>query len=278
MIKDVTVYLDGSKADDARLAHAAAIASRFEAHLTGLFLNALPDYAIGGYDGALTAEYIAGMEEDAIKAGNDAEPRLAERLAKAAGLSELRRRDLHRDRFWDAVAEQGRVSDLLVMTRPYGETAPLDPLIVEAALFGAGRGVLVVPPETGRTAPPRKVLVGWRNTRETARAVAEAMPFLTAAEQVILAMVDEDGAPAQQGLEPAADIARHLDRHGVATEVRHVSKWDRTADALVNEAKVTGADMIVVGAYGHSRLREWVLGGTTRDLLGTCPLPVLMAH
>jgi nucleotide-binding universal stress UspA family protein len=104
------------------------------------------------------------------------------------------------------------------------------------------------------------------------------MPFMKCADQVVVALVDEDGSPTELGIEPAADIARHLDRHRAPLEVRHLPKWDRAADALLNEAKMIGADLIVVGGYGHSRLREWLLGGTTRDLLTDSRVPLLVAH
>jgi nucleotide-binding universal stress UspA family protein len=91
-------------------------------------------------------------------------------------------------------------------------------------------------------------------------------------------MVDRDGPADAKGAEPGADIARHLDRHGVEVELRHVPDWDRTSDALLNEVRQLNADLVVVGAYGHSRFCEWIIGGVTRRFLTLCPAPMLMAH
>lgn len=278
MIKDVTVYLDGSVADDGRIEHAAAVCARFDAHLTALFLNALPSIVVAADVGA-PAMIDWQMQEEAIASGDVAQTRLTERVARAAPLTEFRRRDLYAGRFGDAVAGLGRTGDLTVVSQPYGDGATeLDPDVVEGALFGSGRGALIVPRTGAAPAEFRDILVAWRNSREAARAVAEAMPFLRRARRVSITMVDEQRAPAEDGLEPAADIARHLDRHGVTVEIRHLSRWDRPGEGLINEARLLGADMIVAGAYGHSRLREWVMGGTTRDLLTDCPVPLLMAH
>jgi nucleotide-binding universal stress UspA family protein len=122
------------------------------------------------------------------------------------------------------------------------------------------------------------IFVAWKNTREAARAVAEAMPFLQRASQVIVGLVEEEGASEQFGIEPGADIGRYLSRHGVAAEIRPINGWVYAGEALLNEAQRTGAQMIVMGGYGHSRFREWVLGGATRHLLTHAGVPVLMAH
>ena len=279
MIKDITVYLDGTNADEIRIQSAVSLCERFDAHLTGLYINLMPEMIIANADVGFPVAIATEMENEAIRLGDEREAGLAARLDALAPLTELRRYDIFRSQVAEVIASRTRASDLMVMTQPHGEMTPeTDPVVVEAALFGSGRGVFIAPPAGAPKSSYRNILLGWRDTREAARAVSEAMPFLGAAEQVVLAMVDEDGAPAQQGVEPAADIARHLDRHGVPVEVRHLSKWDRTADGLLNEAKAIDADLVVVGAYGHSRLREWALGGTTRDLLASSAIPLLMAH
>ena len=278
MIKDVTVYLDGSDADESRIEHAVAVCRRFDAHLTALHLNMLPSVVVAAEAGGPVA-IDWQLQDDAIANGNVAEGRLRERLARAFSSAELRRRDLYASQFAEAVAAQGQTGDLTVVSRPYGDGVPdIDPDVVEGALFGSGRGALIVPRTGGSPAGYKTILLGWRSSRETARAVCEAMPLLRVAEQVFVTMIDEGGAPAEAREEPAADIARHLDRHGVSVEIRHLSRWDHPGEGLISEAGVVGADLIVAGAYGHSRLREWVTGGTTRDLLTHSPLPLLMAH
>jgi nucleotide-binding universal stress UspA family protein len=278
MIKDITVYLNGLESDEGRIEQAAALCHRFDAHLTGLYLNVLPEI-IASADLGVAGSYDWSLHESAMENGDVAEGLLRDRLLKATPLSEFRRRDLYPNGIAAAMAAQARVSDLTVVSRPYAEEASsLDVDVVEGALFGSGRGTLIVPATGPAVAEFPRILLGWRNSRESARAMAEALPMLRAAEQVFVAVVDEEGAPEEDGEEPAADIARHLGRHGVRVEVRHLSRWNHTGEALLNEAKIVGANLIVAGAYGHSRLREWVLGGTTRDLLRHGTVPLLMAH
>ena len=122
------------------------------------------------------------------------------------------------------------------------------------------------------------ILVGWIDSREAARAVAEALPLLGLASKVELAYVGGPQSGRFGGAERLADIATHLDRRGVRTSVSVLPVNDTAATALLDEAHRISADLIVSGAYGHSRFREWVLGGTTRDLIGASDLPLLMAH
>jgi len=278
-MKDLTVCLDGSPDDDQRIAQAAAICRNFDAHLTGLYLNVLPTLVVPA-DGMTGAAGLSwDIQSEAIAAGDRAVPSLTERLSAAVPLSELRRQDVFAEKIWDAVATQGRVSDLVVTGRPYGDEAADTAVdIVEASLFGSGRGTLIAPPAAPLAERFGRILLGWANTSEAARAVSAAMPFLEAADLVTIAIVDRQGAPAEDGAEPAADIARHLNRHGIKVEVQHLSDWDRIGEGLIDQAVTTGADLIVAGAFGHSRLREWLLGGTSRELLTDSPVPLLMAH
>lgn len=122
------------------------------------------------------------------------------------------------------------------------------------------------------------ILVAWKNTREAARAVAEALPFLQQAQSVLVAVIEEDKAAEEQKLEVGADIGRYLSRHAVSAEIRKIAGWTDTGAAILNEAKQIGADMIVMGGYGHSRFREWILGGVTRRALSESTVPILTAH
>jgi len=146
-------------------------------------------------------------------------------------------------------------------------------------LFKSGRGCLFVPPqEKPKTSTYDTIFVGWKPTPEAARAVAESLPFLRKASQVVVGIVEEDGAGEQFGIESGADIGRYLSRHDVSAEIRKISGWTYAGEALLNEAQQTGADLIVMGGYGHSRFAEWVLGGATRHILSNAPIPVLTAH
>jgi nucleotide-binding universal stress UspA family protein len=121
----------------------------------------------------------------------------------------------------------------------------------------------------------RNVVIAWKDTRESARAISEAMPFLTSAANARIVTVDAERCPG----DAAIDIAAHLDRQGVKVEITPIESAERTvAEILLDEAHKMSADLIVMGAYGHSRVREWILGGATREMLETSDVPMLMAH
>jgi nucleotide-binding universal stress UspA family protein len=275
MIKDIVVQLTGSEEDKVRLAYAEAIARQFDAHLTGLQVHSLPEVlTITDPTGsAFLRELIAESDKGAAAVGD----RLKKLIDSYGMSSELRRLDLLPGQIGDALAREARTADLFVGTRPYGDPTRQQH-IEETVLFRSGRGCLFVPPK-GK--PPQQyatIFVAWKPTREAARAVAEALPFLQGAKQVVVGIVEEQGASEQYHDEPGADIGRYLSRHGVSAEIRMINGWDNPSAALANEAKQIGADMIVMGGYGHSRFREWALGGATRDILGSATVPVLMAH
>jgi nucleotide-binding universal stress UspA family protein len=121
-----------------------------------------------------------------------------------------------------------------------------------------------------------RIMICWDGSRSAARAAADAMPFLERAKSVEVAMVSERGKSEET---PEADIAQHLARHGLAVEVKQIAAAHvHTADILLSHAADTSADLLVLGGYGHSRLREFVLGGVTRSILETMTVPTLMSH
>ncbi len=277
MLKDLLVHLEGNKEDEIRLAYAELIASQHQAFLTGLYCNLVPDntYMSGGVMAATGA--IVAMQEAAIKEGDTAEKKLKKQLDNLSINTELRRLDLTQSQAGQVMTAEARTCDLMIATRPYNHHSA-SPELLEAVLFNSGRGCLFVPPAIK---PPKKIdniLLAWRNRRETARAVAEAMPLMRAAGKVTIAMVSEGDGSNLQDKMPGADIARHLDRHGVNAEIRHIKKWKKIGDALLNEAERTNSKMLVMGGYGHSRFREWVMGGATRDILSNAQIPILISH
>ena len=278
MFKDMLVHLDGTDGDEVRLQYAEPIASTFDAYLTGVLVNEIPEVMIAGDPSISAAQVVVDLQNEAVTKGDQALDKLKGRFSRLGVGNELRRIDVYSSRAGALLAAEARMGDIFVATRPYGHSGEGSASILEAALFDSGRGMLFVPPEGSAPAEYETILLAWQNTREAARAVADAMPFLTRAKKVIVAIVDEAGPVEQRGLEPGADIARHLDRHGVNVELRHVEDWQRTSDALLNEVAKSGAQMVVMGGYGHSRFREWILGGTTRDILGKATVPVLVAH
>ena len=279
MIKDIVVHLDGSAEDEFRLSHAEAFATPDGAHITGLYTNVLPDIAAMATPDAAAAAAAAFTElEDAARAqGETTSARLLERMKRSGLPADLARHDLRLGEVGRAAASAARAADLFIATAPYrgGEGINWDGF-AEEVLSDSGRGTLFVPPGLTARGPIQRILVAWRDTHDAARAVAEALPFIARATRVDLVMVDAD--PDGSGA-PAAAMARHLARHGGKVEVKALAAEGKSvAQALFEEAARGAIDLIVMGGYGHSRLREWVLGGTTRDILGASPVPVLMAH
>src|SRR5215471_6305021 len=143
----------------------------------------------------------------------------------------------------------------------------------------SGRPILVVPYVGNFADLGRRVVIGWNASREAARAVNDAMPLLTSAETVTVLTIDPREGPRAHGELPGADISLHLARHGVKAEIeRTVSADLPVGEVLLSRVADLGADLLVMGAYGHSRARELLLGGATRSLLRSMTLPVLMSH
>ena len=260
------------------LAHAAALADAQDAHIEALCL---------GIDRAQAGYYYAGanaliLQETLTRAHQEAEELLAlakTELAKTAarwsaddGVAPLADMARH-------VALHARFADLVILPQPYGEDRgpELEPL-VEAALFDADAPVLVVPDDAEPTPKPKQIIVAWNQSREALVAIRAALPFLRGADLVRVLVVD----PPQHGPErsdPGGLLSQMLARHGVRCEIDVVSKTlPRISDILNRHVADKDADMIVMGAYGHSRFREAILGGATRNMLELATVPVLMAH
>ncbi|MBV8568342.1 MAG: universal stress protein [Methylobacteriaceae bacterium] len=277
MLKDLMVHLDGTPEDEVRIEHAESIALRYEAHLTGLYTNALPEYAYAlaiqpGFAPVVPVE----VEERVRRDGDIAFARLTEDATRIRVPNEIRRIDAPFSQLPNLCASEARWADLFVATAPYGRQSVWDSL-VEAALFESGHGVFLIPAGCKTKDAIRHILVAWRDTRESARAVGESLPFLEASETTRIVTVDPP-QKSDQDLQ-SIDLAAHLNRHGAKIDLLSVETGDGTvAQTLLDEAHRMAADLIVMGAYGHSRFREWILGGTTREMIGRSDVPILIAH
>jgi len=277
MLRDIMVHLDGSPEDEIRLEHGIAIASAGQAHLIGLYTNPLPDLTIimPMDGGAAAMQVLTELEERARQDGDATAKRLMERVASLEVSGEFRRLDESLGRLPAQVVEQARCADLFVATRPYGDTeASRWSDLVEAVLFGSGRALLLVPPGQRRRGSIETVLVPWNGSREAARALREGLSFIEQANRTFLLIADSPADPA-----PGVEVKKHLARHGVAAEVVAVESQGRpVADVILEEARRYEADLIVMGGYGHTRIREQVFGGVTRDMLTASDRPILVAH
>ncbi len=178
----------------------------------------------------------------------------------------------------ELLAVHCRHSDITLVPRP-GKSGDGRTPLVEAALFGSGRPVLVVPPEWNGEPLGKTALVAWNAGRESARALADALPLLDSGARVIVATVDAQPSIEGHGDMPGVDISTHLARRGLSVELQNIDAGGRSAAACLQDAaRAVGADMVVMGGYGRTRFSEMVFGGVTRDMLHSSSVPLLMSH
>jgi len=271
-VKDLLVLVDDDAASQRRLDYALDIAGRYDARVTVMALVPHP------YVPALVGVHIpVELAQAQVRAGERAAEqalRAAEDAARghgrsivpvtAAGPAEL---------LEQSFVQAARLADLCVVGQP-DETSIA--LLAEAAFLRTGRPAIVVPAIGAKPGPVRRAVIGWNGSREAARAVHDALPFLLEAEQTIVLALD---APAEGEAASAGDLAAHLARHGVRAEVSALPSGGLSAgDAILARSVDESADLLVMGGYGHSRMRELVLGGATREILSQMSLPVLMSH
>lgn len=277
-LKDILVHLDGTPAAACRLDIAADLAQRHGAHLIGLFVAeiALPPGVIGDAGGGAAMVLIDQMRETQLADGATAQASFEDRIRRDGLSGEWR---MIEGLGTEVVPLHARYADLVVLGQQDPDGPANTGAILEAALFGSGRAALVVPYVGGFRGVGRRPLIAWNASKEAARAISDALPILQAADQATVLAVNPRRGITAHGEEPAADIAHHLARHGVkAVGEQMVAPGVGDDEALLNAAAEKNADLLVMGAYGHSRLREMVMGGVTRTILRSMTLPVLLSH
>ena len=275
MLKDVVVNLSSQGPRDFAAEYATSIAAMFGAHITGVsfvYEPVIPDGMLGG----VPVDLIELQRQENSKAANDAISRF-DAVAKKAGLSaETRLLDATFGGAAARFAQIARRFDLVVVGQAQRDRGPADDLLIEGALFESGRPLVVVPYIQRRGITLERVLACWDGSRTAARAIGDATPFLERAKAVEVVIVAEEHKSEEM---TGANMNAHLVRHGVAASVKRIAKGDiAIQDALLSYAADSGADFMVMGGYGHSRLREFILGGVTRGILASMTLPVLMSH
>ncbi|KIM00391.1 Universal stress protein family tandem domain [Paramagnetospirillum magnetotacticum MS-1] len=273
MYKDILVHMDDHPRARIRLELAAGIAARFQAHLIALNVRdqtLLPSHMTARFGGDLDQFRAAGDAEAAkrVKAVVDAfqvPPAVTLEWRDVTGLMS------------ETVALHARYTDLAVIGQ--GQADSSAPRLADELIMSVGRPVLVVPFAGRFPSLGRKVMVAWNGGREATRAIHDAMPLLVSAEVVHVIAINPEHGMAGHGDIPGADICLHLSRHGVKAVCEHVVSDDlNVGEMLLSRLADEDVDLMVMGGYGSSRLREMVLGGATRHMLNSMTVPVLFSH
>jgi nucleotide-binding universal stress UspA family protein len=276
MIKDIVVNLPIGPARDVATDFAVSVAGTFDAHLTGVAFSYDPIIPIGDMYG-IPSDVIQTQRVENENAAKAAAAKLDDAARGAAVSAQVRVVDTPVTSAPNLFAQIARRFDLSVLAQPEPDQPALDRLIVEAALFDSGRPLLVVPYIQRTGLKLDRVMVCWDGSRSAARAVADAMPLIVRAKAAEIVIVATE--PPKSDEIPGADIARHLARHGAKAEVQRIVATEiDVASTILSHAADSSADLLVMGGYGHSRLREFILGGATRGILAAMTVPTLMSH
>jgi nucleotide-binding universal stress UspA family protein len=295
-LRDIVVVLDGSAPSEIRLHLAVALAQRHGAHLTGLSaldllkptrplvqprgnpeLDTPPASQLRTWGAVPPVDYPEA-DRQAAETAERIEAAFRERLRFSGLRGDWR---VASGNVSEIVVRQTRHADLVILGQvdPDHPPPPGGQQLVEDVLMTSGRPILVIPYIGQFETFGTKILVGWNSSREAARTVNDAIPLLAEADSVTILEVNPVGGKSATDDATSADIARHLACHGINAETaRTVMASISASDVLLSYASDIGADLLVVGGYGHSRLRELILGGVTRELLRHMTLPVLMSH
>jgi nucleotide-binding universal stress UspA family protein len=277
--KTILLHLDASERRASRLAVAFYLAGKFDAHVIGLFALErlyIPSYVVA--EAGLDLERTALAARQAAADQAKAEFEDAARKAQHAPRSEWRQ-TLTQDAL-EVVPWSARYADLVIA----GQPDPNDPGGLPASfahelVMSAGRPVLLIPTEGRFDRLGQRVLVAWNGSQEAARAVKDGVPLLPSAGETEVVIYDRRKVLPQRGDLPEPDIAKYLARHGAKVTVAdEESRGQEVGELILQRARARSADVIVMGAYSHSRLRELVLGGATRTVFRAMHVPVLMSR
>lgn len=276
-IKTILLHANDERRIAGLIDAAAHLATRHEAHLTGLYvMPPVPTYGTTSVGAGMIKSGLAQFREEAKRVHAAFEAACKGRPF----VTEWRLVDPKRNGVAETVMDHGRAADLIVASqrdRTFDFSQLLD--VPERLAIESGRPVLVVPHAGRFPRFGRRVTIAWNGRREAARAVFDAMPLLKAADNVRIVWVNPQAEPGRTGDLPTAEIAATLARHGVKCDAATATASDiKVGDALLSGLTDDGSDLLVMGAYGHSRLSEFIFGGATRHILDHMTVPVLMSH
>lgn len=279
--KSIAVFLDDADKEDEVLSYAARLAHQYDAHLIGIYsINSLPDqHTFSGYARGEAA--IRSVIERRRSSGQEAASAMGARLAAIAREHSV---SVEFRVLWNTedtanAAMHSLHCDLVVVAAPARQTGLPESANAERILFETGVPVLIVPEGWMSSEPVKNVMVAWNASKESRRAVADAMPFIATAAEVTLVVVDAEAGRGNHGEEPGADAAHALARHGAKVNVEQIVSDGRSVDqVLLEKATALGCDLVVIGAYSHARTSQLIFGGVTRRLLATSTVPLFISR
>lgn len=276
--KSILVHVDGSSRAKARYQLAAEIAKAEGAHLIGAAMTGVSRFAYGPGKIDLSDAIVKSHLDALRQQGKDALEHF-EQVARAVGVGSIESR-VQDDEAGDGMCLQARYADLLVIGQhdPDEDYPSVSADFPEYIISNAGRPVLLVPYVGNVSSFGERVLIGWDGSREASRAITASIPLLRRAKNVTLVVFNAEKTFDVHGAQPGNDIALYLARHDIRVEVMRQTTTIDIGNAILSLAADISADLLVMGGYSHSRMREILLGGATRTILSSMTLPVLMCH
>ncbi len=276
MIKDIVVNLTVREGGGPAGDYAISLAAALDAHLAGIAFLYDPIVPASG-TGYIPAEVIETQQADNEKAAKDAIARFSAASSRAGISAEPLTLSASLAGAGEQFARLARRFDLAVVGQAEPDVSAVEEIIAESTLFGSGRPMIMVPYIQKAPLKLDNVMVCWDGSRPAARAIADAMPLLEKARRVEIVIITNERGK-QDEIE-GADMGQHLARHGLKVDVHRIAGGNiDVADALLSHSADSGTDFIVMGGFGHSRLREFVLGGVTHSILRSMTVPALMSH
>lgn len=275
-IKDILTILDLA-GDQPAAKYALEFGRNYDAHVTGLavsFEPVVPAFAAA----PMPVDYLQAAHEQAISAANEAKKQYDELARLAAVKSESRVAEILTGGPLENVLVHCRPTDLVVLGQSNpDQPEPMRELLIETVLFESGVPVMLVPYIGSSSFEPNNVLIGWDGSSTATRAIHAALPVLEKADKITVLVVERKSTTANG--QPGADVANYLARHNMNVTVEVVTNPQTgIADTVLNYVSDNGNDLVVMGGYGHSRMREFLFGGATKEILQAMTVPVLMAH
>lgn len=279
MYRDIAIAMMGSDGDERALEFGIALAEHFDAKLLPMQVVELPQPTYNAWE-IMTDPRIEKVHDKLRHKAQEMADRAHAKISQSqVSSSEVCLVEALYQTAWEAVAKECFAADLIVVGRS-GDPAAASRQAqgLASLLMQSGLPILIVPSQAPASSMvPRKIVVAWHSSREARRALNDALPLLHEVESVEMLSYDSD-TDSKDPMRRHA-LIEHLARHGVtAHSTAQGSKGMDIASLIFAHAKKTGADLVVAGAYGHSRFREWAFGGVTREMLLNAPIPVLMSH